>query len=120
MSEIDHTALDRWIRRRDPEAFQTLAARHAFMIYATCCRVTGNPSEAEDAAQECLEVLAGLARAPRSGSLGAWLHGMASKLCLQRLRAEVLAVCSGHGARHTSSERRRPLLQDKACRGVCA
>ncbi|MEV5978330.1 sigma-70 family RNA polymerase sigma factor [Streptomyces sp. NPDC052114] len=41
-------------RSGDREAFAELVARHRAKVYAVCLRVTGNPEDAADAAQETL------------------------------------------------------------------
>jgi len=87
MSGTDQDLLMRWVNRHDAEAFREIAARHSAMVYATCQRILGNDADAEDAAQECFEVLALKGR--KAGKyLGAWLHRVATNLSLERLRAE--------------------------------
>jgi RNA polymerase sigma factor (sigma-70 family) len=88
MSDADRTALDLWAAHRDAEAFNALASRHAAMVYTTCRRILGNATEAEDVAQECFEALAQVSGARKARALGAWLHGVATKRSLQRLRTE--------------------------------
>ncbi len=87
MNETDIVLLDSWMRERDAEAFQTLAKRYAGMVYGTCKRILGNPTEAEDAAQECFEVLA-TTQKPVGEYLAPWLHRVACNKSLTRLRSE--------------------------------
>jgi len=87
MATTEHVLWERWLRGRDAEAFRTLAERHAAMVYGTCLRILGNASEAEDVSQECFEALAGLGRAPKTGLVGAWLHGVATKRALHHMRS---------------------------------
>ncbi|MBN2310416.1 MAG: sigma-70 family RNA polymerase sigma factor, partial [Candidatus Hydrogenedentes bacterium] len=87
-NDRDTLALTRWIEHRDPEAFTELVGRYADMVYATCRRVLGDASEAEDAAQECFEGLARYEGAPPA-HLGPWLHGAATNLALKRIRSRV-------------------------------
>ena len=87
MSPIDAILLSRWLERRDAEAFKQLTSRYAGMVYATCLRVLGNPSDSEDVTQECFEELAGAARRPK-GYLGPWLHKVAMNRALDRLKGE--------------------------------
>jgi RNA polymerase sigma-70 factor (ECF subfamily) len=56
------------------------------MVYATCQRVLGNASEAEDAAQETFEALVKAGREPVR-RLGPWLHRVATNLALKRVRS---------------------------------
>jgi RNA polymerase sigma factor (sigma-70 family) len=83
----DKQILERWIRHRDASAFQALVATHAGMVFATCCRLLGNGTDAEDVTQECFQTLALCARPPR-GHLGAWLHRVATNLALKQIRSE--------------------------------
>ena len=88
MQESDKTLLERWRTQRDADAFKSLAGRHAGMVYAVCNRILHNAAEAEEAAQECFEALAMARTKTYSGSVGAWLHGVATNRSLQRLRSE--------------------------------
>ncbi|MFA6240386.1 MAG: sigma-70 family RNA polymerase sigma factor [Candidatus Hydrogenedentales bacterium] len=82
------TVLD-WFNRREADAFRAIAGRHAAMVYATCRRILGNDSEAEEVAQECFEVLATVpAKQAPPREIGPWLHGVAVNRSLMRLRAE--------------------------------
>jgi RNA polymerase sigma factor (sigma-70 family) len=83
----DESLLKRWCERRDAEAFREIAARYAAMVYATCKRILGNATEAEDVTQECFETLAQVDKGPKK-HLGAWLHAVATNCSLNRLRAE--------------------------------
>ena len=51
-------ALERWQRDRDPRALNELVDEYSGMVYATCCRVLGDRTEAEDVTQECFVSLA--------------------------------------------------------------
>jgi len=87
MSTTDKDLLTRWIDRRDAEAFKEIASRHSAMVYATCKRVLGNATDAEDVAQECFEVL--VQKGSKAGMhLGAWLHRVATNRSLQRIKIE--------------------------------
>jgi len=83
----DERLLERWSDRRDAGAFREIAARYAAMVYATCRRILGNATEAEDVTQECFETLAQVDKGPKK-HLGAWLHAVATNRSLNRLRAE--------------------------------
>ena len=86
MSDGDEAIFERWITQRDPKAFRTIVARYSAMVYATCLRVLGNATEAEDVTQECFEALAQVKRSPGS-YLGPWLHRVATGLALNRIRS---------------------------------
>jgi len=61
-----------------------IVRRYAAMVFATSRRVTGNPSDAEDVAQECFLKLSAIER--RGDSLAALLHTMATRLSLNAIR----------------------------------
>lgn len=88
MSPTDKAAMDLWIGHRDTEAFRTLVQRHAGTVYATCNRILGNFTAAEDVTQECFEMLARTQATTQIHALGPWLHGMATKRSLLHIRSE--------------------------------
>ena len=87
MNTADTFLLDQWRERRDADAFAEIVQRHSGMVFATCRRILGNPSEAEDVAQECFIELMNAGARVRS-SLPAWLHTMALHRSLDRIRRE--------------------------------
>jgi len=87
MHITDLTLLEKWTRESDAEAFQEIASRYAAMVYATCRRVLGNDTEAEDVTQECFEILAEKSLEPKV-HLGAWLHAVATNRSLNRITAD--------------------------------
>jgi len=86
-SLTDKALMERWIRHHDAGAFAEIVSRYAGMVYATCRRILRNPSEAEDAAQDCFFGLA-KANEPIVPALGAWLHRVATHRSLDVLRKE--------------------------------
>ena len=88
MSPTDESAMNRWTGHRDAEAFRTLVQRHAGTVYATCKRIVGNVTTAEDITQECFETLARTKATTQIHALGPWLHGVATKRCLVHIRSE--------------------------------
>jgi RNA polymerase sigma factor (sigma-70 family) len=87
MSQTDAMLLEHWVRDRNADAFKLLATRYAAMVYHTCRRILGNPTEAEDVTQECFVILASTTK-PVGGYLAPWLHRVAYNRSLARLRAE--------------------------------
>jgi len=87
MAVSDALLLRKWMTKRDADAFAEVVSRHSGMVYATCLRILGNTSQAEDAAQECFMELA-RARTTIRSSLSGWLHTVAVRRSLDLLRAE--------------------------------
>lgn len=85
---IDDTALlQRWITRRDAEAFDEIVRRFADQVFGTCRRILRNDADAEEVAQECFLLLVRSGGEVRS-SLGGWLHRAATSRSLDRIRSE--------------------------------
>lgn len=74
----------------DEEVFDNLFQEHWEKIWLVCCRLTGDPDEAEDIALEAfVKLFRALYRSP-SGTIvnpGGWLYRTASRLGLNNLRA---------------------------------
>jgi RNA polymerase sigma factor (sigma-70 family) len=77
----DDQLLRRYVERRAESAFAALVDRHGPMVWGVCRRALGRAHEAEDAFQATFLILARRAEAVRvDGSLGRWLHGVASRV----------------------------------------
>ncbi len=87
MPESNLILVRKWSEHRDAEAFKALAVQYAGMIFGTCRRILGNETEAEDAAQQCLEALTSV-KPETAPHLGPWLHKTAVNISLTRLRSE--------------------------------
>jgi RNA polymerase sigma-70 factor, ECF subfamily len=74
-------------RRGSPSALTTLFQRYGSMVFRVACRITGSTDEADDVVQD---VFVGLPEALRhyrgAGSLEAWIHRIATRTALMRLR----------------------------------
>lgn len=87
MSPQDVALLKRWNDTRDADAFCEIVERYSGLVYGACLRVLRNPADAEDVAQECFLKVSEASAAPTT-SLPGWLHTMATRRALNRLRAE--------------------------------
>lgn len=82
-------------REGDRAAVDALLRRHYPRLRALCGRLTGDPSDADDACQEALVALVrGLPRFDGRSSFATWAYRVATNTCLDELRRR----------------RRRPLL----------
>ena len=84
----DQELLERFVSRRDEDAFATLVHRHAPMVLRVCHAVLRDSHDAEDASQATFLILArkgGSIR--RQSSIGSWLFGVARRVAA-RARAE--------------------------------
>src|SRR5450755_261574 len=68
-------------------AFATLVTAHERSVFRHCYRMLGSGPDAEDAVQDTLErAWRKLAAYDGSGAFGAWLHRIATNVCLDALR----------------------------------
>ena len=71
----------------DTDALDALLRRHHPRLLALCRRLTGDPSDAEDACQEALVALArGLARFDGRSAFTTWAYRVTTNTCLDELR----------------------------------
>src|SRR5687768_14333891 len=74
-------------------AYEQLVRRHAARVTAVCHARVGRADAAEDLAQETLlRGWRGLASLAEPGKFGAWLCGIASRTCLDWLKAAERSV----------------------------
>lgn len=70
----------------DPLAFRVLVDRESAMVIAICRRMVGDPTEAEDVAQDAfLQAYRALATFRGDGPFGAWLRRIAVRTAVARL-----------------------------------
>ena len=79
-----------WVRRAqaaDSRAFEMLYQRYIGRVYGLCLRMTANPSEAEDCAQDAfIQAWSKLAKFRGDSSFGTWIHTVAVNTVLGRMR----------------------------------
>lgn len=84
----DEGALLAGLRRRDPQAFETLVRCHGGRLLAVARRILGNEEDARDALQDALlGALRGLDRFDGRSRLATWLHRIVTNAALMKLRA---------------------------------
>jgi RNA polymerase sigma factor (sigma-70 family) len=99
--EDDFALLRRYAGFGDPQAFAQIVQRYASFVYATCLRVIGDGSRAEDLSQETFFRLMRRPHEVRQ-NLGGWLHRTATHLALDSLRSE-------------TSRKRREIVYTREC-----
>jgi RNA polymerase sigma-70 factor (ECF subfamily) len=117
-ADPDDASLVRRCLRDDPDAFRYLVERYQGEVYGLTLRILGRPEDAEDLTQETfLRAFRALGRYDPTRPFGAWLHTIASRLCIdhhRRNRAKLVSLSQTEEG--TSGEERTIELTDPADR----
>ncbi len=89
MIVIDELKCIKKAAKGDCHAFETLVVQYQSQVYNLCLRMTGNPDDAADVAQEAfLKVWKHLDSFHFDSSFSTWLYRLASNCCLDFLRSQ--------------------------------
>lgn len=81
--------LVRNVRRGDPDAREEMVRRHFGRVHAACFSALGRRGPVEDLVQETfLKALRGIPSLADPARLGAWVHGIAARACIDWLKAK--------------------------------
>jgi len=111
-----------WAAKGDRPAFNQLAARHLPQLYRVALRITGQPAEAEEVAQEAmLRLWQHAARFdPEQARLSTWLHRIATNLAIDRARRPRAAPLQEAGILPDPAPGPEAALQERQRRGRLA
>ncbi len=86
----DAQLLDRFVGRRDAEAFEAILARHGPMVLGVCRAILSDPNDAEDAFQATFLILVKKASSIRANViLAGWLYQVANRVAIAANSAAV-------------------------------
>lgn len=87
VAEDSDASLVRRFQSGDTSAFDELVTKHQSYVYNLCLQMLGNPSDAEDAAQEAfLGIYRGLARFRMNAKVSTWIYRIATNQCMSHWR----------------------------------
>ena len=79
----------RRVQNGDADAFETLLRAHEKTVYNLALRMTGNPEDAEDMAQEAfLKAYRSIDAFRGESKFSVWLYRIVSNVCLDHLRRQ--------------------------------
>ena len=88
MTREQELAVIRRVQRGDANAFEYLVAAYEKNVYNLALRMTGNPEDAEDMAQEAfLKAYSSLDSFRGDSKFSVWLYRIATNVCLDFLRS---------------------------------
>lgn len=107
----DEETLIRLAKKGDCDAFARLVERHEKRVYTLALRMAGNPSDAEELAQEAfLAAWRGLVAFRMDSSFSTWIYRLTSNACIDFLRREKKRAADVP----LSEDGREPALPDDA------
>ena len=89
MTQEQELRLVRRVQAGETEAFEDLVRAHEKTVYNLALRMTGNPQDAEDMAQEAfLKAYRSLPEFRGESKFSVWLYRIVSNVCLDHLRRQ--------------------------------
>ena len=89
MTREEELALVRRVQAGELDAFEELVRAHEQTVYNLALRMTGNPQDAEDMAQEAfLKAYRSLPEFRGESKFSVWLYRIVSNVCLDHLRKQ--------------------------------
>ena len=89
MTQEQELQLIRRVQAGETEAFEDLVRAHEKTVYNLALRMTGNPQDAEDMAQEAfLKAYRSLPEFRGESKFSVWLYRIVSNVCLDHLRRQ--------------------------------
>lgn len=111
----DGASLQETIRQAqqgDAAAFESLYRLHNRRVYALCLRMIGDPTEAEDLAQEAfLQLFRKIHTFRGESAFSSWLHRLTANIVLMRFRKKRPISVSLDEMTRASGEKERPALK---------
>lgn len=96
----------------DSDAFEFLYGLHIRRVYGVCLRLAGNPTEAEDLAQEAfLQLFRKIHTFRGESSFSTWLHRLTVNTVLMRFRRKKHPEVSLDETSEPGNENSRPLIE---------
>jgi RNA polymerase sigma-70 factor (ECF subfamily) len=96
----------------DAAAFETIYQLHSRRVFALCLRMTGDPVEAEDLAQEAfLQLFRKIHTFRGESAFSSWLHRLTANIVLMRFRKKRPVAASLDEMIHSDGEHDRPALE---------
>ena len=124
--DTDAPAIEETVRRAqqgDAAAFEAIYHQHSRRVYSLCLRMAGDPTEAEDLAQEAfLQLFRKIHTFRGESAFSSWLHRLTANVVLMRFRKKRPTLTSLDEMSRDDNENNRPAIeigtQDLSIAGV--
>ena len=115
MTREEEVAVVERVRAGDVNAYEALVAAHEKNVYNLALRMTGNPADAEDMAQEAfLKAYRSLSEFRGDSKFSVWLYRIVSSVCLDFLRKQKRRQTVSHSVEDDEGEETQLDIPDLA------